>query len=68
MSRDNVNSKDEAKQDITWQDVIRDSEALILEHRGKIKELRKSLKFFKKKASEGIPYPGFSGIRHKHFS
>lgn len=63
MSRDTVNSKDEAKQDIIWETLIARSELEISACREKIKILSKSLKFFKKQADSGIKFPAIGDGR-----
>jgi hypothetical protein len=57
MSIDIVNAKGLTKKDITWDSLVSDSESQIKVYRQKIEELRKSIKFFKKKASLGVPFP-----------
>ena len=68
MSRDNSTSEQSEKKHVTFEALIADTEARILEHQVKIKTLRKSLVFFKKQASSGTPFPALEGIRHKGIS
>lgn len=60
MSRDKskpqMNEENE-KKDITFDALVTYTEAQIKTHQNKIKELRKSLVFFKKQASLGVPFP-----------
>jgi hypothetical protein len=68
MSRDNTRSEKIGKQDITFDSLISDTEARIMEYEHKIKMLRKSLIFFKKQASSGIPFPIIEGPRQEKIS
>jgi hypothetical protein len=43
--------------EITWSTLIKDSETAIQTCRDKIKELRKSIVFFKKQQDAGNPFP-----------
>ena len=64
MSRDSVKIKENAKQDIGWEILIKHSEAEIEACREKIKTLTKSLLFFKKQAHSGIRFPLEKDGRH----
>jgi len=57
MSTDNVNNKKQKQQDITWDALVRESEVRIQAYRRQISDLRKSIIFFKKQESLGIPFP-----------
>jgi hypothetical protein len=57
MSRDIVNIEQKTKQDITWKELIQHSESEISACRLKMERLRKSLKFFRKQAENGVPFP-----------
>lgn len=57
MSLDTVNSEQSGKQDISWEQLIRDSQAKIAEHQKTIVRLRKSLQFFRKQEAAGVPFP-----------
>jgi hypothetical protein len=57
MSTDNVNSEQNRKKDITWEELIEYSESEIRACREKIAKLRNSLNFFRQRAKEGIPFP-----------
>jgi hypothetical protein len=46
-----------AKQDITWERLIRESESQIAAYRKKIDDLRKSIIFFRKQAETGAKFP-----------
>lgn len=64
MSRDVCNREQNEKKHVTFETLISDTEARIKEHQSKVKALRKSLVFFKKQASLGIPLPALEGSRH----
>ena len=68
MSIDMSTSEQKTNQDITWQDAIDQSESEIRVYQARIKKLRKSLTFFKKKASSGEPFPQTKAHRHKEIS
>jgi hypothetical protein len=60
MSVDKVNENRETRLDITWDKLIYDSEVEIESCKDKISKLRKSIEFFKKQESMGIPFPRLS--------
>jgi hypothetical protein len=68
MSRDVVKGEQNSKKHITFETLVTDTEARIEEYQGKIKALRKSLVFFKKQESSGVPFPVLGGYRHKKIS
>ena len=53
----NVNDEHNTKQDITWDVCAKQAENEIEACREKIAKLRKSLRFFKKQAEDGVPFP-----------
>jgi hypothetical protein len=58
MSRDNVNTdKQTAKQDMSWDTLIKHSESEIAVCRKRIGVLRKSLKFFRQQVETGAKFP-----------
>ena len=65
MSVDSVKRKEEAKEDISWAGLIKDSEAEIAACQAKIRRLRKSLIFFKKQEASGVGFPAETITRHK---
>ena len=65
MPRDVSTENIQRKKDITWNELIKDSETEILACLKKIAELRKSLRFFKKQADMGIHFPKPEINRHK---
>ena len=68
MSIDTVKHEHKTKKDVDWGDLVEHSESEIRAHQEKIKELRKSLSFFKKQASCGVPFPVEIPHRHKEIS
>ena len=68
MSRDAVNGEEKEKKDVNFNTLVADTEARILEYQNKIKNLRKSLVFFKKKADAGVPFPALDDTRHTKIS
>jgi hypothetical protein len=68
MSTDNVKGEGNKNIDINWDALIEHSESQIAEHSKRIKELRKSLLYFKKQVSAGIPFPAQPDSRHKKIS
>jgi len=68
MSTDNVNGKSKANQDINWDVLIEHSESEIKVLERRINDLRKSSSFFKKQASNGVPFPTPDHNRHKKIS
>lgn len=68
MSIDTVNSEVNTKKDITWKDLIEASESQIKVCESKIKELRKSLIFFKKQVKSGIPMPAIQNKKTSKIS
>jgi hypothetical protein len=62
MSVDERNSKSKAKQDTTWGDLIKEAQSQIEKHQSKILALRKSIKYFKKEESSGVPFPELPNI------
>jgi hypothetical protein len=64
MSRDSVNGESTTNRDITWQSLIEHSESEIRTCAERLKMLRKSLYFFRKKAASGEPFPLPSKGRH----
>lgn len=68
MPRDVSTREHNTKQDITWEALIKHSEAEIKKLVEKQGALRKSLIYFKKQAESGIPFPALGGTRHKEIS
>jgi hypothetical protein len=68
MSRDTVNSKINPKRDTEWEALIERSEAEISACRERLRKLHKSLRFFKKQASSGTPFPLSGEDRHQKIS
>jgi hypothetical protein len=64
MSTKHVNNENLANKTSNWDVLIEHSEAKIVEFQKKVYEMRKSLKFFKKQRSSGIPFPLID--RHRH--
>jgi hypothetical protein len=62
MSTDNVKSKKSTRDSVTWNSLIMESESQIAICRKKIRDLSKSLRFFKKQESSGVPFPPSSGV------
>ena len=57
MSRDNVKSEETVQQDILWSQLINDAEMRISRYKKEIERLKKSIGFFKKQESDGVPFP-----------
>jgi hypothetical protein len=57
MSLDKVNDETQLSQDITWKDLIKDSETQIKTYREKIGLLNKSIIFFRSQEDGGVPFP-----------
>jgi len=68
MPRDMSTEKTRRIKDITWSDAIERSEIEIRVCQDRIKILRKSLYFFKKQESLGVPFPTPEITRHKETS
>lgn len=68
MPVDKIQKKDKAKKDMNWTILERQSEREIKQLQARLKKLRKSLKFFKKQADSGIPFPIDKIARHAHLS
>jgi len=68
MYIDNVKGKEKGKKDINFETLACDTEARIREYQEKIKALRKSIVFFKKQASSGVPFPTIEPNRHTKIS
>jgi hypothetical protein len=68
MTTDNVNHKTRKRQDISWEVLIRESEARILENQRQTKELRKSIVFFNKQKEAGVPFPPVESIKVRKIS
>jgi len=68
MSTDNVNVEEKGKTDTTWSELIEGSELEIRACREKINALRKSIIFFKKQQSMGVPFPLEKINRHTEIS
>ena len=57
MPIDKVNPENRQRQDITWSVLIGESEARMRACRKELCELRKSIIFFIKQESSGVPFP-----------
>ena len=68
MSSHSVKREEQTKKDMTWRDLISHSEEQIRAMTGRIKQLSKSIVFFKKQIYCGIPFPISEGDRHKELS
>jgi hypothetical protein len=68
MSRDNYKHEKNTKKDINWIVLIQHTEAEIKTYSEKLSSLRKSLNFFKKQDSLGVPFPVPERGRHKDLS
>ena len=67
MSLDKVNCEHLAKQDTTCSELISYSESQIEEWQQKIRDFIKSIVFFKKQESSGVPFPAKrAGIQSRH--
>ncbi len=68
MSSTIVNQEKKEKTDAGWSELIVYSESAIEAYTQKIKNLRKSLIFFKQQAQSGVPFPLEKEGRHKELS
>jgi len=50
------NSKQDTVQNVTWETLVSVTEKAIAQHRNKIKELNKSMTYFKSQAGSGVPF------------
>lgn len=64
MSVDKVKGEIKANVDIGWEELIEHSGREICACETRIKELRKSLKYFKIQLDKGVPFPTKKTIRH----
>jgi hypothetical protein len=65
MSIDSVNGEKCAKQDVNWDVLISHSESEIIALQRRIRDLSKSLHFFKLQESYGVKFPMVNRHRHK---
>lgn len=68
MPSHSVKGENKTNKDITWDDLIRHSEAQMAQMSSQMKRLRKSIVFFKKEKELGVPFPHPDMSRHKKAS